>query len=82
MTRTRDINLADLRQDRRRDGPVDLDHVESMRLALRRGDTLPPVDVADLGDMIKLLDGYDRVRAHRLERRKTILANVIVEATP
>ena len=64
---------------RRRD-KLDRKKITRYRQALRRGDTFPPVAVIKhQPGHYEVLDGYHRFHAHRLEGRKTIRINVIVE---
>ena len=64
---------------RRRD-KLDRKKITRYRHALRRGDTFPPIAVIKhRSGHYEVLDGYHRFHAHRLEGRKTIQINVIVE---
>jgi ParB-like chromosome segregation protein Spo0J len=62
----------------RRFGTYDLAKVDLYRAALRRRQKVPPIFVAKLGKKLEIFDGYHRVRAHKLEKRKTIMIFVVV----
>jgi hypothetical protein len=65
----------------RRMGRLDRSNVAGLRRALRNGDVLPPVGVEMVTSRprrYKVLDGFHRHHAHRLEGRRTIQINVVV----
>lgn len=71
-----DIPLSDIRrwQD------VDHDNVENFRKAIRNGDRLKPIQVVkDSQKLAKYVirDGSHRHRAHELEGKKTIKAEIL-----
>ena len=73
----RRVRIARLLRSRRH--PLDQGRIRLLRLALRRGEKLPPIDIITRDDgSLWVFDGYHRYRAYKLEGRKTILANVIV----
>jgi uncharacterized ParB-like nuclease family protein len=72
------VKIARLKRSRRHD-PLDRGRIKMFRLALRRGEEFPPIDVSDIDGSLWIFDGYHRYHAHKLEGRKTILANVIAK---
>jgi uncharacterized ParB-like nuclease family protein len=57
--------------------PLDPDRIKMYRRFLRRGEKLPPIDITYIDGEPWIESGFHRFHAHKLEGRKTILANVI-----
>ncbi len=64
----------------RRGGSYDRAKVAHWRAMLKRRRTLPPLQVARIGGRLELMDGFHRLRACRLEGRRTVDVVFRVEA--
>jgi hypothetical protein len=81
MRKSRRVRIARLNLSPHRD-PLDHSKVKLYRLALRRGEKFPPIEISDVDDLLWIEDGYHRYYAHKLEGRKMILATAIVTDRP
>lgn len=74
-----ELRIGEVREDARfqlRANGTERPHVRKLQRVLRAGQDLPPIRVAQIGAALYVVDGFHRLEAHGLEKRKTVGAIV------